>query len=105
MAQQGDLDAARDCLGDLEPVQQTNRELLGMVEEPPLSPQQQAWERSRSLLLEQDWKGAYEALEQQLKQPPTPPLRARVRFWLGLSAWENAMMHEPFVIKIYNSSD
>ena len=94
LAQQGDLDAAQDCLGDLEPVQQTSRELLGMEEEPPLSPQQQAWEKSRSLLLEQDWSGAYVALEQQLKQPLTPPLLARVRFWLGLSAWEQGKQEQ-----------
>ena len=88
LAQQGDLDAALDCLGDLRPTSPTNLEQLGLAEEAPLSPQQQAWEQIRSLLLERDWNGAQLALQQQLEQPLTPPLQARVRFWLGLSAWE-----------------
>ena len=60
----------------------------GLADEAPLSPEQQAWEEIRSLLLERDWSGAQQALQQQLEQPLTPPLQARVRFWLGLSAWE-----------------
>ena len=88
LAQQGDLDAALNCLGDLEPVMPTSLELLGLDEEQPLSAEQQAWEQSRSLLLKRDWPAAQQALQQQLEQPLTPPLLARVRFWLGLSAWE-----------------
>ena len=88
LAQQGDLDAALDCLGDLRPTAPKSLEWLGLADEAPLSPEQQAWEQSRSLLLERDWNGAQEALQQQLGQPLTPPLLARVRFWLGLSAWE-----------------
>ena len=88
LAQQGDLDAALDCLGDLKPLKPNSLELLGLSEEQSLSPEQQAWEQSRSLLLERDWSGAQDMLQQQLQQPLTPPLLARVRFWLGLSAWE-----------------
>lgn len=88
LAQQGDLDAALNCLGDLRPTAPKTLQWLGLAAEAPLSPEQQAWEQSRSLLLERDWNGAQEALQQQLEQPLTPPLLARVRFWLGLSAWE-----------------
>ena len=88
LAQQGDLDAALDCLGDLRPTTPKTLERLGLADEAPLSPEQQAWEEIRSLLLERDWSGAQQALQQQLEQPLTPPLQARVRFWLGLSAWE-----------------
>ena len=72
LAQQGELDAALNCLGDLRPTAPKTLQWLGLAAEAPLSPEQQAWEQSRSLLLERDWNGAQEALQQQLEQKQHP---------------------------------
>lgn len=88
LAAQGQLAAGRRCLGGLPPQSQRSRELLGLAAPPAPSPQEQAWEHSRQLLLSQQWAAAQRSLKQQLAQLPPGPRAARAQFWLGLSAWQ-----------------
>ena len=108
LAQQGNLEGARRCLGDLEPQSDRTRRRLGEAKETPLNKQQQAWEEIRSQLLQRQWSGAAELLEQQLQEPKPAPIDARHRFWRGLVAqiqgdtalaqelWQELLERHPF---------
>ena len=77
---QGDRAAAQRCLG------KTKIEQIEPKEQ--LSASTKAWERSRELLLKRQWARAYNSLSQLQPNKQSPPIAARSRFWMGLSAWQ-----------------
>jgi len=88
LAQQGELSAAKRCLRGLPPQTARTRERLAPAVLPPLTAAELGWERSRQLLLKQQWAAASASLQKLDPERQSPPLAARSRFWLGLAAQE-----------------
>lgn len=86
LAHQGELAAAKRCLGALPPQTARTRERLAPAVLPPLTAAELGWERSRQLLLKRQWAAASASLQKLDPQRQSPPLAARSRFWLGLAA-------------------
>jgi soluble lytic murein transglycosylase len=85
LAEQGDLAAARRCLGTLPPQTARTRERLA-ARAPEPGPAERAWERTRQLLLQRNWQAAAASLANDRSSNGSPPREARRRFWLGLTA-------------------
>lgn len=116
LAEQGDLAAARRCLGDLPP--QTARTRERLANRPPApGPAEQAWERSRQLLLQRNWSGAAVSLAADRSSSGSPPREARRRFWLGLTAalqgrrqearqhWQTLLRDHPYGYYAWRASE
>lgn len=88
LAQQGDLKAAQECLGEQPAVSDRTRRRLGLDEASAQEQPQPAWEVIRKALLQRQWSEADRLLERQLQQPEPAPIAARHRFWRGMVAQE-----------------
>lgn len=116
LAEQGDLAAARRCLGPLPPQTQRTRERLA-ARAPEPGPAERAWERTRQLLLQRDWHGAATSLANDRSSDGSPPREARRRFWLGMTAalqgrrqeaqqqWQTLLRSHPYGYYAWRASE
>lgn len=116
LAEQGDLAAARRCLGPLPPQTQRTRERLA-ARAPEPGPAERAWERTRQLLLQRDWRGAATSLANDRSSDGSPPREARRRFWLGMTAalqgrrqeaqqhWQTLLRSHPYGYYAWRASE
>lgn len=116
LAEQGDLAAARRCLGTLPPQTTRTRERLA-ARAPEPGPAEQAWERTRQLLLQRNWRAAATRLADDRSSSGSPPREARRRFWLGLTAalqghrrqaqrhWQTLLRSHPYGYYAWRASE
>lgn len=116
LAEQGDLAAARRCLGTLPPQTARTRERLA-ARAPAPGPAERAWERTRQLLLQRDWPAAATSLANDRSSDGSPPREARRRFWMGMTAalqgrrqearqhWQTLLRSHPYGYYAWRASE